>query len=679
MSTATKTFRSDINGLRAWAVVSVILYHFGITTFSGGFVGVDVFFVISGFLMTKIIVNGLEKSALAGTPSPFSIISFYLSRARRIIPALLVLCAMLLLAGWLYLPAVEYKRLGMHVASALVFVSNIIFWQEAGYFDIDSHDKLLLHTWSLSVEWQFYLILPLALLAVWKIRPGRGAQTVAIAAGLVLSLLLCILATPIRPSAAFYLLPTRAWEMLAGGLVFLLGNSLVLNGPVRRLLEAGGFVLLIGTITLFDTNSEWPGWRAAVPVFATVMILLAARQGSLWSGSRIAQWLGDCSYSLYLWHWPVVVVLVYLQLLDQLDAVLIGLLITLLMGWLSYQWVEKTARSTLTHLPQWSGTLALLGVIALVSVPALIIHQQQGVPGRLPAQIDAIFAEADNTNPRKSECLNNEFSVTVPECTYGGKKLGVIVIGDSHAAALVRAVERALPDPRLHVLDWTKSNCPTIANVKAVDKLDFGCGQFVSDKAKLSDPALDNAPLIIINRTSYYALGPNEPDRSREVPVPYLYFDTPYPARNDAFLQATRKGIIDTACEFAQHHPVYMLRPVPELKFNVPKTMGRALMQGKLVRVSISLEEYQARNKFIWETQDLAAQRCGVTILDPLPYLCQDGRCNGDTNGHPIYFDDDHLSERGGSLLVPLFRQMFKGTASALTITPSRSPTAIRF
>ena len=666
MTTASKTFRTDINGLRAWAVVSVVLYHFGITTFSGGFVGVDVFFVISGFLMTKIIVNGLEKNAMAGTNSPFSIISFYLSRARRIIPALLVLCAVLLLAGWYYLPAVEYQTLGTHVASALLFFSNITFWQEAGYFDIASHDKLLLHTWSLSVEWQFYLILPLALLAVWKIRPGRGAQIVAIATGLVLSLLLCIVATPIRPSAAFYLLPTRAWQMLAGGLVFLLGNSLILKVPIRRLLEATGFVILIGTITLFDTNSEWPGWRATVPVLATVLILLAARQGSLWSGSRIAQWLGDCSYSLYLWHWPVVVALVYLQLLDHPGAVVIGLGLTLLLGWLSYQWVERTARATLTHLPPWRGALALLGVIALVSVPGLVIHQQHGVPGRLPGQIDAIFAEANNTNPRKSECLSNEFSVTVPECTYGGEKLGVILMGDSHAAALVGALERALPDPQLHVLDWTKSNCPTIANVKAVNKPDFSCGQFVSNKAALSDPELDNAPLIIINRTSYYALGPNEPDRSREVPVPYLYFDTPYPARNDAFLQATRKGIIETACAFAQHHPVYMLRPIPELKFNVPKTMGRALMQGKQVRVSITLEEYQARNKFIWETQDLAAQRCGVKILDPLPYLCKDGRCNGDTNGQPIYFDDDHLSERGASLLVPLFRQIFNNPGLAL-------------
>ena len=203
MTTASKTFRTDINGLRAWAVVSVVLYHFGITTFSGGFVGVDVFFVISGFLMTKIIVNGLEKNAMAGTNSPFSIISFYLSRARRIIPALLVLCAVLLLSGWYYLPAVEYQTLGTHVASALLFFSNITFWQEAGYFDIASHDKLLLHTWSLSVEWQFYLILPLALLAVWKIRPGRGAQIVAIATGLVLSLRLLVVSTPIRSSAVF--------------------------------------------------------------------------------------------------------------------------------------------------------------------------------------------------------------------------------------------------------------------------------------------------------------------------------------------------------------------------------------------------------------------------------------------------------------------------------------------
>ncbi|MEN0104811.1 MAG: acyltransferase, partial [Pseudomonas sp.] len=305
MKNSNYKFRKDINGLRAWAVVAVVLFHFGVAGFAGGFVGVDVFFVISGFLMTGIILRGLETSTAAAQGGVygarrFSIIAFYLSRARRILPALLVLCLVLMVVGWFVLPATDYRQLGKHAVSALGFVSNILFWREDGYFDAASHDKLLLHTWSLSVEWQFYLLLPVFMALVWKWRPRRGVQAVALGSLLLLSLLLCVLATPIKATAAFYLLPTRAWEMLAGCLVYLLSLRLVLAPAAQRLLEAAGFALLIAAIALLDSDQQWPGWRALLPVLATVLILVAARQQSLWTSSRLAQWLGNNSYSLYL-------------------------------------------------------------------------------------------------------------------------------------------------------------------------------------------------------------------------------------------------------------------------------------------------------------------------------------------------------------------------------------------
>lgn len=197
-------FRTDINGLRAWAVVAVMLFHFGVPGFAGGFVGVDVFFVISGFLMTQIIVKGLEGGR-------FSVWGFYLARARRILPALLVLCAVLLALGWFVLPAPDYRPLGMHVLTSVLFASNIQYWREAGYFDAASHDKWLLHTWSLSVEWQFYLVLPLLLWGVWRWWPGRRNAARVLAAGLVASLGLSVWLTAHKPEAAFFLLPTRAW------------------------------------------------------------------------------------------------------------------------------------------------------------------------------------------------------------------------------------------------------------------------------------------------------------------------------------------------------------------------------------------------------------------------------------------------------------------------------------
>lgn len=206
-TTNSNSFRTDINGLRAWAVIAVIFYHFSIPGFGGGFVGVDIFFVISGYLMTRIIVLGMENEK-------FNLWTFYLSRARRIFPALLALCVSLLVFGWFYLSSVDYNELSKHVLTSILFISNIKFWREAGYFDAASHEKWLLHTWSLSVEWQFYLLLPLILITLWKLRPNVRLLTTVIGLGLLTSLVLSVLATSWKPSAAFYLLPTRAWEML---------------------------------------------------------------------------------------------------------------------------------------------------------------------------------------------------------------------------------------------------------------------------------------------------------------------------------------------------------------------------------------------------------------------------------------------------------------------------------
>lgn len=667
MTIRNSNFRDDINGLRAWAVVAVILYHFGITGFSGGFVGVDVFFVISGFLMTGIIVKELERKAKNGGEGGFSFTNFYLSRAKRIIPALLTLCVVLMVVGWFFLPSMEYKTLGSQVVSAIGFFSNMKFWQEDGYFDAASHGKLLLHTWSLSVEWQFYLILPIALFAIWKIWPGRKPLIVAVILGMLLSLSLSILLTPVAPTAAFYLLPTRAWEMLAGGLVFLLAGSLNLSERTKIALELAGFAIIIVSILFFDAASYWPGWRALAPVIGTMLVMVAARQASFFTGSRTAQWLGDCSYSLYLWHWPFVVGLVYLNLQSNLGLTAICLVLTLVLGRLSYQYVETISRTSLSRLPQWGGAGALLVSILILIAVSLNVQSRQGVPGRIPAQIDAVFNEVENVNPRRAECLASGRG-QMPECIYGGEKLGVIVIGDSHAASVIRSIEKALPNKNLHVLDWTVSGCPTIFGVKKVNDSSNRCSDFVNQALNKQKEISSTVPMVIVNRLDLYLMGPDEIDRGNEVSVPAFYLSSPYKLRNDAFLSEMREGIIETACEFAKTRPVYMVRPIPELKVDVPTAMGRALMFGNSAEVSISIADYQARHSFSWETQDMAAERCGVKILDPLPSLCHEGRCRGNTDqdGLPIYIDSNHLSERGGALLIPLFRQIFSNKIANL-------------
>jgi len=657
-TSGVENFRYDINGLRAWAVVAVVFHHFSISGFQGGFVGVDVFFVISGFLMTHLIVQGLAKDCGG---RGFSLWRFYLARARRIVPALVVLCVTLVVGGWFFLSDIIYRQLGQHTTMALGFVSNLQFWSEADYFDIVSREKWLLHTWSLSVEWQFYILLPLVLMVLWRWRPGMRSVMYGLTAGFGSSLILSMIMTPIRPVASFYLLPTRAWEMLAGGLVFTLAEQIKLSPAQRRGVEGAGFALIVGSIHLMRPSSAWPGWLALFPVMGTVLVLSAARSNSLWTGTSVAQYLGKVSYSIYLWHWPVMVILMYVDILTAPLAIGIGILGSLCLGHLSWFCVERFSRRHLGVLDWGYGFVTLAIMVGVVATLGRVIYLKDGLSSRLDPSIAAIFAEANNKNPQIAECYRGAPSSPV-ECTYGGHQLGAIVIGDSHAASIVRTVQEAMNTPEKHVLDWTYSTCPTLANVHMVDP-QYGdhCGQFINN-ALARQKSMDKVPLFIVNRTSLYIKGHNEMGKEKDFGRVAIYFDTRYDTLTLNLLSSFRRILIETACQFANVRPVYILRPIPELRRNVPLTMGRAAMFGSQKRVSISLEEYHERHRTVWKIQDAAQAQCGVHILDPLPYLCWEGRCWGDKDGVPIYFDDDHLNERGAALLMPLFKAGFQHT-----------------
>ncbi|APW45089.1 acyltransferase family protein [Rhodoferax antarcticus] len=649
------TFRADINGLRAWAVLAVIFYHFGLPGFPGGFVGVDVFFVISGFLMTGLVVKGLERDT-------FSLMGFYMARGRRIVPALAVLCAVLLMLGWWILLPPDYKMLGSHTAYALAFLSNVEFWQEAGYFDGASHEKWLLHTWSLSVEWQFYLILPLVLMAVWRIKPGRKAQTWAISLGLAVSLAASVWVTVSNPSAAFYLLHTRAWEMLGGGLVYLLATKPMLTGTQRRWLESAGLLLIVLAFTIFNKDSSWPGWRAGLPVAAAMLVLLANRN-SPWTASALPQWLGDRSYSLYLWHWPLYVALVYMSLDDNPWAIAVALLLTALLGHLSYVWVENTSRRWLEK-PRMSvaaGGLAL-AVVAVVA-PAAAIWKSQGIAGRFAPGIELAAAEAKNYNPRRDECHPSK-GLNFPSCLYGGSQLAVVVAGDSHADALVPALVHAINRREFGVMEWTYSACTFVFGSKKEPTAqaflggdNYKCSEFIaSAKSRLND--LPNTiPIILINRYAAAALGANENNTGTNIPV--LIFSREFAIATPQYLTEFAEHITQTACQLAKQRTVYMVRPIPEMGFDIPKTLSRRMIFGLNNDLSISIESYWERNAWVWAAQDAARDQCGIKILDPTAYLCHDGRCWGSTNGLPLYTDDDHLGKAGNKLLEPMFAQVF--------------------
>ncbi len=366
-------FRKDINGLRAVAVIAVVLFHFGILRAQGGFLGVDIFFVISGFLMTGIIAGKLNNGS-------FSLWSFYIDRGRRIVPALIFLCLVLLGAGWFILTPDNYRVLGKHVVASLAFVSNGIFWLEANYFDQASRQKWLLHTWSLSVEWQFYLIYPILLIVLRKLL-NKTLGKIIIAVIALISFVFCIYLSARQPTSAFYLLPTRAWEMLAGGLVYFF--PVHLRGRKPFIMQLCGICLIGGSIFFFE--GRWSGWYALVPVLGAVLLILAGECHSRLLDQPLLQFIGKISYSIYLWHWPIVVSLYYLGLSERLGWVISALGVSIVAGWLSYALIEIPGKSGNRKkgrraflLGAGSTTLAGLAV-------GSVVFASQGFPNRMSA------------------------------------------------------------------------------------------------------------------------------------------------------------------------------------------------------------------------------------------------------------------------------------------------------
>jgi peptidoglycan/LPS O-acetylase OafA/YrhL len=647
-------FRSDINGLRAWAVMAVILYHFNVPGFSGGFVGVDVFFVISGYLMTSIVVKGLELGQ-------FSLLDFYAARIRRIVPALLVLCLILLGVGYFVVPPSDYEQLARHAIAALGFFSNSRFSSEAGYFDVASHQKWLLHTWSLSVEWQFYMLLPIVLATVWRFWPGRTVQLIVFLLGCALSLAASVIMTSQSSSGAFYLLQARAWEMLAGGLVFLLARRLDFEQRTKVAVELLGLAMIALAVLIFDGGTAWPGWRAALPVLGAMMILAAHRDRSLWTGGHVAQWLGDRSYSLYLWHWPMVVALSFVEQQKNPVAISAGIALTLLFGHASCRWVELPVRRYLANLSPlrfWVGVSAVFGAALL---PAFAIRQGNGFEGRLSPEVERVAAASASINPRRETC-HAKRGIESPSCVWGGETWQVIALGDSHTSAMVTAIAEA-GGANAGVVQWSYSNCSYILDLKftpqflAKKKGNYACQAFVNWATGRLDSLPGEIPVVIANRYAAHVFGGNEDSQASSRPD--AYFSQPYETRDERLFAEFKAAIVKTACQAANQRKVYLVRPIPEMGVDVPRVLSRRLLRGVREDVSITRADYLSRNQWVWEAQDEAARQCGVSILDPTEFLCDADRCYGSRNMQPYFSDDDHLSEVGNKLLVPMFRRVY--------------------
>ena len=264
-------FRSDINFLRAIAVVLVVVFHFSNVALPGGFVGVDIFFAISGYLMTGIIFSQIQKQR-------FSLLSFYLARAKRIIPALSVMVLSVLVYAWFYLFDVEFIKLLKHAFSSLLFYSNVVYWQEAGYFSASAHQNWLLHTWSLSVEWQFYMVYPIILLLLTKVIGLRWTKLLIIL-GAIASFAASVYASNIWPDPAYFSLPTRAWQMMVGGIAFL--YPVTFNTSSQRAVSLLGLAIMLISAAWVSPEMNWPAWPSALPILGAYLFLIADASKSL--------------------------------------------------------------------------------------------------------------------------------------------------------------------------------------------------------------------------------------------------------------------------------------------------------------------------------------------------------------------------------------------------------------
>ncbi|WP_223452214.1 MULTISPECIES: acyltransferase family protein [unclassified Pseudomonas] len=438
-------YRADIDGLRAVAILSVVIFHAFPSMLQGGFIGVDIFFVISGFLISSIIFRGMHRG-------DFSFTEFYAHRIKRIYPALIVVLAACYVFGWFVLLPYEFKQLGKHMVAGAGFVQNFVLLQEVGYFDTSAELKPLLHLWSLAIEEQFYLIYPVLILLAW--RKGFNVLTVVLILGLV-SLVLNVARVTDDPTATFFLPQTRFWELLAGAVLAYLQlfrqakftgwmqrwvfHPVLFRHPpllaqrnaiLNNLLSIVGLLLLVAGFCLIDKKMPFPGWWAMLPVSGTFLLILAGPDGwvnRVLLANRVMVFVGIISYPLYLWHWPILSFLRILAFEVSPWARLGAVLLSVVLAWLTYRLIEKPIR---LGKKTWIKTAALSVIMVIVGLVGLHAFLSGGVPSR--AEEFAKVTQASNEWGYPGTLSNEKFEGVQYYYLRSEKPSVTLFVGDSN-------------------------------------------------------------------------------------------------------------------------------------------------------------------------------------------------------------------------------------------------------
>lgn len=629
-------YRRDIDGLRAIAVLSVVFYHYGLTSLRGGFIGVDIFFVISGYLITGIIAREIDEKR-------FSFVNFYERRIRRIMPALIgMLVPTLAIGTWLLLPS-DLVKLGNGAIATLIFGANFLYWRQSGYFDSSSEYNPLLHTWSLAIEEQFYIFFPIVLILLYRFAKKRIKLILTVFTAA--SFILCVWVQALRPTAAFFLAPFRAWELLVGGLLALGIFPLVAHRLLREVLSLLALLTLLGSLLLIEAGPEFPGWQAGIPVLATALLLHTGLRGySVVSGLLSKSpfvFIGKISYSLYLWHWPIIVYVNYFNAMESLPPHLSWLFmgIAIFIASVSYRWVEAPFRRMNVHgqlppsLKFFFGT-ALVVMIGIAFSLALKIDD--GWKNRFNEEVLA-YDDARRPFIPFEKCDGRSPSIEDTKCALGAMKTNSrnLLWGDSHALAWAPAIDQIAKAQGSKVELALHSACPPLIGVK--NPISFNCYRFNNSVLDYIKSTKIDTVFLVASWLSY------------SIPKgQYSTFDEYGAYGNEVVFAPAINRTIDFLSDHVRR--IILIGPTPGAPDDIPFRL--AMVQYRKINrpEEIPAQEFREKSAYFWEAVKPSVSR--VSIVDPAKWFCFESRCKySDSDFGLLYRDGGHLSLNGAKFV----------------------------
>jgi peptidoglycan/LPS O-acetylase OafA/YrhL len=621
-------YRADIDGLRAVAVLLVLLFHFSLVpAITAGFLGVDIFFVISGFLITGILRRQLDSGSLDLT-------TFYINRVRRLAPALSVTLIGVLITGLVWLFPKELIELTKQIFVSQFYVANIYFWRNVDYFDLTAHSVYLLHTWSLGVEEQFYLCYPLFVILLNRYLKRYFWHAMFIA--FVVSFGVNVYSVEWKPWATFYLLPTRAWQLLLGAMVIPLAQCWRRQPLIDQLIALIGVALIVVSVTFYRKDIPVPGCYALLPTVGAACLLLSGTNYATYVARLLSQrpvvYMGAISYPLYLVHWPIAVFsgLLIPDHSKGLNIIMFGL--SIVTAAVIYRFVEYPIRAK-----RWlSGRSKLFlgygaGLAVTVSFLA-VTFATDGLPQRFPSDVVRLAAYADDRPPPLTECENAVgIKSGLQQCRLGAT--GIVptwlVYGDSHAWAAHSAFDQWLKSRGEAGLFAFMHACIPINGVHTFGDND-ACFRFNRSVNGIteSSPNLKNIVLVSIWLEAAGGLSTSTKVILSKAESLKLF---------ESYFLST----IEHLNELGRR--VYIWEPVPGAKSDVPRGLARAALSGKPEELEYSLAEYHSMYRFFF--QMLAANRSRFyATFSPSQFLCGSGDCRVEIDGRPLYADNNHMS-----------------------------------